>query len=270
MRCTTLNGAEIEYEVRGTGDPLLLIHGSILADAFLPLLIEPEIANNFHVISYHRRGFAGSDRPEHPFPIPQQAADCCALLEYLNISRAHVAGHSYGAVTALQLALDSPGLIRSLGLLEPPLLDSIPSGPVFGEAMAPIADIYGSGDKAGAADAFLREVNGDDYRQVIDDRLPAGAFDLAVADLDTFFQVEMPALQEWHFTADDAKRVTMPVVSVVGSESAPVFTESHDLVMQWLPQAEELRIPDASHGLQMMNPSAVAEGLSRFFARQAV
>jgi pimeloyl-ACP methyl ester carboxylesterase len=270
MQRTTLNGAEIEYEARGTGDPLLLIHGSILADAFLPLLVEPEIANNFHVISYHRRGFAGSDRAENPFLITQQAADCRALLEHLNIRHAHIAGHSYGAVTALQLALDSPGLIRSLALLEPPLLDSIPSGPAFGEAMAPIGDLYASGDKSGAADAFLRAVNGDDYRQVIDDRLPAGAFDLAVADLDTFFQVEMPALQEWQFTADDAKRITMPVVSVIGSESAPVFTESHDLVMRWIPQTEELRIPEASHGLQMMNPGAVAKGLSRFFARQAV
>jgi pimeloyl-ACP methyl ester carboxylesterase len=109
MQRTTLNGAEIEFEVRGSGDPLLLIHGSILADAFLPLLIEPEIANHYQVINYHRRGFAGSDRAKEPFLIPQQAADCRALLEHLNISRAHVAGHSYGAVTALQMALDSAG-----------------------------------------------------------------------------------------------------------------------------------------------------------------
>jgi len=269
MQRTTLNGAEIEYEVRGSGDPLLLIHGSILADAFLPLFMEPEIANNYRVIHYHRRGFAGSDRARNPFLITQQAADCRALLEHLKIPGANVAGHSYGAVTALQMALDSPDLIRSLALLEPPLLDSIASGPAFGEAMAPIGDIYTSGDKSGAADAFLRAVNGDDYRQVIDDRLPAGAFDLAVADLDTFFQVEMPALQEWRFTADDAKRVTLPVVSVLGNESAPIFTESHELIMQWIPQAEELRIPEATHGLQMMNPGAVAEGLSRFFSRHA-
>jgi pimeloyl-ACP methyl ester carboxylesterase len=270
MQRTTLNGAEIEYEVRGSGDPLLLIHGSILADAFLPLLIEPEIANRYRVLNYHRRGFAGSDRVKSPFLICQQAADCRALLEHLKIPRAHVAGHSYGAVTALQMALDSPDHIRSLALLEPPLLGAVPSGPAFGEKMAPIIKLYTNGDKFGAADAFLKEVNGDNYRQVIDDRLPAGAFDLALADLDTFFQVEMPALQEWRFTADDAKRITLPVVSVIGNDSAPVFIESHDLVMQWFPQAEELRIPEATHGLQMINPRAIAEGLSRFFAQHAL
>lgn len=269
MQRTILNGAEIEYEVRGSGDPLLLIHGSILADAFLPLYIEPKIANHYRVIHFHRRGFAGSDRAEAPFSIPQQAADCCALLEHLSVSCAHVAGHSYGAVTALQMALDSPEHVQSMALLEPPLLDSVPSGPAFGEEMAPIGEIYANGDKRGAADRFMRAVNGDEYRQVIDERLPVGSFDLAVADLDTFFQVEMPALQAWRFTADDAKQIRQPVVSVVGSESAPVFRESHDLLMQWIPQAEELKIPDATHGLQMIDPGTVANGLSRFFAQHA-
>jgi len=188
MLRTTVNGAEIEYELRGTGDPLLLIHGSILADAFLPLVIEPEIEDHYRVIYYHRRGFAGSDRAKNPFLIPQQAADCRALLEHLNIPRAHVAGHSYGAVTALQMALDSPHLIRSLAVLEPPLLGSIPSGPALGKRWRPLPTCMRVGDKSGAVDAFLREVNGDEYRQVIDARLPAGAFDLAVTDLDTFFQ----------------------------------------------------------------------------------
>ena len=124
--------------------------------------------------------------------------------------------------------------------------------------------------RGGAADAFLKLVNGGEYRQVIDDRLPAGAFDLAVTDLDTLFQVELPALQEWQFTAGDAKRIRLPVISVTGNESAPVFAEIHDLLMQWISQAEELRIPGATHGLQMINPGAVAEGLSRFLAQHAL
>jgi 3-oxoadipate enol-lactonase len=136
--------------------------------------------------------------------------------------------------------------------------------------MAPIADMYASGDKSGAADAFLRAVNGDEYRHVIDARLPAGAIDPADTDLDPFFQVATPALQEWRLTADDATRNTVPVVSVIGEESAPVFTESHGLVRQWMSQAEELRIPEAAHGLQIMNPRAVAKGLSRFFAQHAI
>ena len=135
MEQVTLNGAAIEYEVRGSGEPLLFIHGAILADAFFPLLNEPTIANHYRVIYYHRRGFAVSDRAPNPFMIHQQAADCRALLHHLDIARTHVAGHSYGAITALQLALDSPDAMQSLALLEPIVLDAIPSGPMFGEGL---------------------------------------------------------------------------------------------------------------------------------------
>jgi pimeloyl-ACP methyl ester carboxylesterase len=267
MEHATLNGAVIEYEVRGAGEPLVLIHGAILADAFFPLLHEPAIASHYRVISYHRRGFAGSDRAHHPFLIPQQAADCRALLQHLDIPRAHVAGHSYGAITALQLALDAPDAIQSLALLEPVVLDAIPSGPAFSEGLAPIIGMYERGEKEGALDGFLTAVVGAEYRQVIDTVLPPGALDLAVADLDTFFQVELPAMEAWRFTHADAQRIHHPVVSVLGSETAPIFSETHALLKQWLPQTEELVIPQATHGLQTMNPRAVAEGLARFFAK---
>ena len=44
MQRANLNGADLEYEVQGSGEPLLLIHGSILADAYFPLRAEPRIA----------------------------------------------------------------------------------------------------------------------------------------------------------------------------------------------------------------------------------
>lgn len=267
MERVTINGAAIEYEVRGSGEPLVLIHGAILADAFFPLLHEPTIASHYRMIYYHRRGFAGSGRAHHPFMIHQQAADCRALLHHLGIPRTHVAGHSYGAITAMQLALDSPDAIQSLALLEPVVLDAIPSGPTFEEGLEPIIGMYERGDKVGALDGFLTAVVGAEYRQVIDKVLPPGALELAVADLDTFFQVELPALQAWRFTPADAQRIRHPVVSVVGSETAPIFSETHTLLKQWLPQTEELVIPQATHGLQTMNPSAVADGLARFFAQ---
>ena len=47
MQRVNLNGVDLEYDVQGSGEPLLLIHGSILADAFFPLLAEPRIANNY-------------------------------------------------------------------------------------------------------------------------------------------------------------------------------------------------------------------------------
>jgi pimeloyl-ACP methyl ester carboxylesterase len=204
MERVTLNGADIEYEVRGSGEPLLLIHGSIIANAFFPLLNQPGIANAYRVISYHRRGFAGSARAQDPFTIGQQAADAHALLRHLGIPRAHVAGHSYGGAIALQLALDTPEDVHSLALLEPALLNSVPSGPTFWEGVAVVGEMYEKGDKVGTTDAFLTAVCGAAYQQLLDAFLPPGTYDLAVSDLDTFFQVEMPALRRWRVAAEDA------------------------------------------------------------------
>jgi pimeloyl-ACP methyl ester carboxylesterase len=88
-----------------------------------------------------------------------------------------------------------------------------------------------------------------------------------VTDIDTFFQVEMPALQQWRFTAEDARRIQQPVLAVVSEQTAPVFSEGHEVLKQWLPQAEEWVVPQATHGLQEMNPSKVADGLATFLAR---
>jgi pimeloyl-ACP methyl ester carboxylesterase len=101
---------------------------------------------------------------------------------------------------------------------------------------------------------FLTAVVGANYRQIIEQFFPPGALELAVTDLDTFFQVELPALQQWRVTAEDAARIQQPVLSVVGTENVPI------------PQAEELVVPQAIHALQYMNPRAVADGLARFLA----
>jgi pimeloyl-ACP methyl ester carboxylesterase len=267
-RRVSVDGAELESRVVGTGEPVLLVHGSHIADAFAPLLREPALTDRYGLIDYHRRGFAGSTHPNRPLSIAEQAADCRGLLGALGIDRAHVVGHSYGGVIALQLALDAPTTVNSLALLEPALL-GVPSAQQFMEAMGPVAGMYQAGDKAGAVEAFLRAVVGPDYRRTLDEAVPGG-YEQAVRDADTFFAQEMPALQEWRFTRDEAQGIKQPVLAVLGADSAavwPGFGEGHELVREWFPQAEGFTLPGATHGLQMQNPRALSEALAAFFAR---
>ena len=109
MKLARLDGVDLEYDAVGSGEPLLLIHGSFVAgDSYVPLVTEPSLAGRWRMIRYHRRGYVGSSRATPPFTIGQQAADARALLGHLGISRAHVAGHSYGGAIAIQLTLDAP------------------------------------------------------------------------------------------------------------------------------------------------------------------
>lgn len=266
-----INGVALEVEVRGHGEPVLLIHGGFLADASAPLLTQSILTDRYRLIHYHRRGFAGSSRHAGPCSIPQQAADACAVLDHLGVERAHVVGHSYGGTIALQMVLDAPERVGSLALLEPGGIPT-PSGDRFrAEVAEPALARYQAGDKAGANEAFLIGVCGPRIREAVDKELPPGAFDLALtADADTFFGTEWPARIDWRVGPEEAARIEQPVLLVEGAESAavtPIYSEAIALLSGWLPQAELATLPGATHALQMMNPTGMAEILAAFLAQ---
>jgi pimeloyl-ACP methyl ester carboxylesterase len=271
----TIDGVELEYEIRGTGEPVALVHAGVFADWFKPLLEEPSLTGRYRVLNYHRAGYAGSGRVAGPVSIAQQAAHLRSLLRHLGIERAHIVGHSSGGNIALQLALDAPDVVGSLALLEPALVtpssgsqkDSATIRSSF--QIGPVLQLYGAGDKAGAVDAWMRGVGGQSYRAALDRALP-GAFDQAVADADTFFGQELSAVRQWSFTRDDASRITQPVLAVLGAKSAevsPVFGKRQELLLAWLPKVEAFLLPGATHLLHVQNPRAMAAGLAAFFAR---
>jgi pimeloyl-ACP methyl ester carboxylesterase len=271
MQRARVDGAELEFEVTGTGEPVLLIHGALIAEAYAPLCAEPALHSRYRLVRFHRRGYAGSSPARAPFSLGEQAGDCRALLRHLGIERAHIVGHSSGAVIALRLALDAPEVVHSLVLLEPALLN-VPSGALLTDALGPVVERYGAGDKEGAADSFLRWAIGSDYRAWLD-RLIPGAFQQLVADADTYFGVELPSMQEWLFARDDARRIIPPVLSVLGAESAmiwPGWNEVHERLREWLPQTEPFVLAGANHALQERDPRGVAGAMVPFLARHPI
>jgi pimeloyl-ACP methyl ester carboxylesterase len=266
MERVQLNGADVEYEVRGSGAPVVFIHGAILSDGFVPVIDQPAIAENFRIVHYRRRGYVGSSRAPAGMTMQGWAGDCIALLNHLGIASAHVAGHSFGASIALQMAIDAPGRVRKLALLEPPLLSLVPSGGQFTQWAASVREIYDSGDKTAAMDRALAGAYGQDYRRFTDVALP-GAFDGALSDVDTYFQVELGAMVHWNITTEGLERIRHPVLSMHGSDTSPVFLEGADLLQQWIPEIDTVLIPHANHDLPGRNPAAVATGLVEFFTK---
>jgi pimeloyl-ACP methyl ester carboxylesterase len=268
MERARVDGAELEFEVTGAGEPVLLIHGAFIAEAYAPLCAEPALNSRYRLVRYHRRGYAGSSPVRAPFSLAEQAADCGALLEHLGMDRAHVVGHSSGGAIALQLALDGPQVVHPLILLEPGLLD-VPSGALLAQVFEPMLEQYGAGNKEGAADTFLRWAIGPEYRAWLD-RLIPGASQQVVADADTFFRVELPSVQEWRFTREDAQRITQPVLGVLGDKSAsiwPGWNEVQERLREWLPQTEPFVLAGANHALQERDPRGVADAMAPFLAR---
>jgi len=267
VRRLDLGSVQLEYQERGSGEPVLLIHAALLADWFAPLLTQASLTQGWRVISYHRAGFAGSSRARPQMSISDQAAHACDLLTALNIERAHVVGHSSGASIAMQLALDAPDRVQSLALLEP----VVASGPIaeeFGRSeVGPAFGRYAAGDRAGAVDLFMRAVGGPEHAAVVEQRLGASALRQVLVDADTFFQTEGPSAMAWPFGAHDAARLRQPVLLLVGADSREVYHEGHHWLRERLPLVEGMVVPEANHLLPLQQPEHLAEILAAFFAQ---
>ena len=268
MERATVGGLELDYELRGSGEPVVLIHWGVSATWAEPLLEEPALAGRHRLLSYHRAGFGGSSPIEGPVSMADHAEQCRLLMGHLGIERAHIVGHSSSAVIALQLALDAPDAVHTLVSMEAarPMPPTETQAAFRREFVEPAVRRYHAGDKEGAVNVFFRGVFGPDYRHRLERGLP-GAFDQAVSDADAFFGQELPALQRWSFTQEDATRVTQPVLAVLGENSAPTFPERRELLLSWLPNVEPFDLPGATHLLHLQNPQGIAEALASFYAR---
>jgi benzoate-CoA ligase family protein len=262
MERARVNGVELEYELKGSGQPMLLVHGSHLARSFLPLVAQPAMTDSCLLIRYHRRGFLGSSSPGGPVSIEDQAADAAALLAYLNVPSAHVVGHSYGGPIALQLAHDSPRRVHSLILLEAALL-SVPGGRDVSDLVTAATALYRQGDWDLAVDPFL---GGPKDRADVARNIPGG-LEQAIRDMDTYFQIEAPAHETWRFGAEEGARIEQPVLFVLGSQSSPLYRQCQDMVKEWMPQTETATLPRASHLMHVQNPEGAARILLDFIAR---
>ena len=255
----------LTYELVEGGEPVVLVHASAFVSWYGPLVEQlPELST----LRYRRRLVPSDGGGYRPLTVAEDAAVCARLMDHVGWPTAHVVGHSYGALVALQLAIDAPARVRSIALLEP-AARGISSSEAVIAALQPILVAYKSGDTARAVDLFLRHVGGDDYRAALDRVIPA-AFDEALGEADLFFQAEMAAVQQWNFGPDDATRVTQPVLNVCGADTVPRFVQGSELVQSWFPQAERLTVPDAGHLLMVQNPTAIAHGLIDFFARHPI
>jgi pimeloyl-ACP methyl ester carboxylesterase len=111
-----VNGVNLYYELYGKGDPLVLVAGTGISLAPWRVFQVPEFSKHYQVLIYDHRGLGRSDKPDVPYSTRGFAQDCVALMDALEIKRAHVMGHSMGGRVVQWIALDHPEKVRSLVL----------------------------------------------------------------------------------------------------------------------------------------------------------
>jgi pimeloyl-ACP methyl ester carboxylesterase len=269
MQLVEIDGVSMELFDLGVGEPVMFIHGAGSIECHA-ILRDPRLAENHRLVHIHRRGYGNSQARTGETSVSLEAADCRAALEYLGINRAHIVGESSGGIITLQYALDFPETVQSITLLEPALPAVINSSPELNAALARAGDRFEAGDKVGAVDAFFQEICGPDYRDVMDPNLPTGWMERLADEMDTIVFTESPAMDAWSFTQEEANRLTMPVLNLVGEDSRHYFHECHDIVRNRIPHAENVVLPGTRHCMLEMNPGGVANALLDFFSRHPI
>lgn len=114
-----VDGVRLHYLERGTGPTLVLLHGNgVYTQDFVTSGLLERAAEHYRVIAFDRPGFGYSDRPRTTVWTPdRQAALLHKALEQLGVESSIVAGHSWGTMVALAMALQSPDAVRGLVLL---------------------------------------------------------------------------------------------------------------------------------------------------------
>jgi haloacetate dehalogenase len=125
--------AVIHVRHRGTGPPLLLLHGHPQTHAMWHL-VAPRLAEEFTVVVPDLRGYGRSSKPpttpdHEPYSKRAMARDQIAVMRHLGFDRFFVAGHDRGGRCAYRLALDHPDAVERLAVL-----DIVPTGEVFRRA----------------------------------------------------------------------------------------------------------------------------------------
>ena len=264
MPLVEVNGVRLLVEESGSGDPLVLVHGS-WDDRQVWALIEKDLARRFRVVSYDRRGHSGSEDSPNPGTRRDDEDDLADLIGSLDLAPANVVGNSFGASIALGLAARRPELFGTLCAHEPPLMSLAADDPVVaevGQAIGPVLELIERGEAEAAARDFVENI-----------ALGPGAWELMsqeervsmVTNAHTFVgELGDPEWAEIDLAA--LGDIAFPVLLTHGDQSPPFFSKIIARLEQAIDGAEVRTLPGAGHVPHMTHPAEYLAAISRFVA----
>lgn len=113
MATVEVNGVELWYEFTGTGDTVVQIGGAVSAHEGYAT-ITPALSERYRVLDYDHRGYGLSDRPDQTYTFETWCDDLAALMDALEVERAHVHGGSMGSFIAVDFAARYPEKVEKL------------------------------------------------------------------------------------------------------------------------------------------------------------
>jgi esterase len=228
-----VNGTRLYYEERGSGTPILCIHGAGSSAKLWEDAVE-KLARLGRAIAYDRRGYGRSERPEpcERIDVAEHADDAAALLDALRATPAVVIARSYGGEVATDLALRYPDRVRALVLLEGAPVGLVPAALEWTRTLRDrLREVAARAGLEAVGEALIVEALGEGawasfpegVRRIFTENGPA-----VLADLEgTWLAADAAALAA----------IDRPVLLVGATDSPPEFRAPNDVMAEALPNA---------------------------------
>ena len=261
-----VNGTRLYYEVAGSGEAVVLLHG-LGGDTRGWDYNFGEFARHYRTIRYDMRGYGQSGAPEQPYT---HEDDLKALLDYLGISRAHIVGQSFGGEQGLNFVLAYPDRVLSFVSVAGGIAgaEGLPdSPPEDAEAYAAMGAALQSGDLDGAAKAILdlkmfQVVRKDSKLSAELVRIFADYFTRHGTDTNTLLPAQVPA-------AKRLGEVKAPSIYIVGDHDIEQNQRLADLFVAGIPRARKVVMSGCDHLSFLTKPKKFNQIVLRFLAENA-
>ena len=286
LRTASVNGVSLAYREQGAGEPVVFVHGSA-SDIRTWEHQMPAIGAGYRAVAYSRRYARPNDdiEPGVDDQMIPHVEDLVAFLQSIEVPAAHFVGHSWGGFISLLTAIRHPHVVRSLVLLEPPVLSLFTRTPPrpsellrlvvrrpgtalaivkFGAtAIAPAEKAFRRGDDEAAMRAFGRGVLGKASYERLSEARGQQMRDNLKAARAQIMGAGFPPLSD-----EDVQGVRTPTLLLVGQDSPAFLRRLSDRLQELLPNSECIEIANASHLIHEDNPSRVNETILDFLNRQ--
>ena len=267
-----INGTNLAYIEQGAGEPVIFIHGAV-SDFRTWLEQIGAFSKNYRAISYSRRYHQPNEKfvEDSEYSRDLHTADLVGFIKSLNLGKAHLVGHSYGASIALMTALDYPELVGNLVLGEPspfPSLLNQDGMSLLSEQKAKFDEVIRlaeNGDEESAVREFLHTVVGVDVLGLLPDERRSVVLENAgtlLPMLRTYY--ESPPVSR-----EQLKRVKAPTLFITGEFSPQIARVSNETLNRCLPNSKAVILKGAAHGLQIENPKGFNRLTLEFLAANA-
>lgn len=248
-----VNGSKVYYEVYGTGDPIVLLHGAYMTISGNWNELIPILSKTRKVISLEMDGHGHTPLSQRPYSYQLFAGDVASVLKHLKIDSADILGFSYGGTIAYQFAIINPSMTKRLIII---------SSTYKSEGWLPIMYTMLAGFKP---EAFDNTPIKTEYIKVAPDTLNWQKF---VTKMLGF------SAKKFNLGDDNIKNLKVPVLLIMGDNDGTdkkVLAETYSLLggnvfgdIAGMPRSQLAILPAKGHGTLMMDTQGITALLGPF------